>query len=94
MIRSAGTKLTRSGSCPQWGGGLGHQGADRVVAAQVTPDLLEDQVGRLRAEHGAGPRWWVFSSPKVSSIAHCLVYAAAKSTGVTSARSNTVVKTR
>lgn len=25
-------------------GGVGHQGTDREVAAQVTPDLLEDQV--------------------------------------------------
>ena len=39
---------------PAVGGGLGHQGADRVVAAQVSPDLLEDQVGRLRAQHGTG----------------------------------------
>src|SRR5680860_1236871 len=39
---------------PGVGGGLGHQGPDRVVAAQVAPDLLKDQVGRLRAEHGAG----------------------------------------
>jgi len=28
-------------------GGVGHQGADRVVAAQVTPDLLLDQLGGL-----------------------------------------------
>jgi hypothetical protein len=38
---------------PGVGGGLGHQGADRVVAAQVSPDLLQDQVGGLRAQHGA-----------------------------------------
>ena len=33
--------------------GVGHQGADREVAAQVAPDLLEHQVGRLGAQHGA-----------------------------------------
>jgi hypothetical protein len=36
------------------GRGLGYQGADRVVATQVSPDLLEDQVRRLGPEHGAG----------------------------------------
>ena len=35
-------------------GGVGHERADRVVAAEVSPDLLEDEVGRLGAEHGAG----------------------------------------
>ena len=38
---------------PGVGGCLGHERADRVVAAQVSPDLLEYQVGRLRAQHGA-----------------------------------------
>ena len=28
-------------------GGVGHQGADRVVAAQVSPDLLQHQLGGL-----------------------------------------------
>ena len=28
-------------------GGVGHQGADGVVAAQVSPDLLQHQVGGL-----------------------------------------------
>ena len=32
--------------------GVEHQRPDRVVAAQVAPDLLEDQVGFLGAEHG------------------------------------------
>ena len=35
-------------------GGVGHQRADRVVAAQVSPDLLQHQVGRLRAQHRPG----------------------------------------
>ena len=37
------------------GGGVGHQGADRVVTAQVSPDFLEHQGGRFGAQHGAGP---------------------------------------
>ena len=49
-------------------GGLRHQRSDRVVAAQVSPDLLEDQVGRLRTQHHPGPRWWVLSSSKAFSI--------------------------
>lgn len=32
------------------GRGVGHQGADRVVAAQVAPDLLLNQVGGLRPQ--------------------------------------------
>src|SRR5271155_5549270 len=36
-------------------GGLGHQGADGVVAAQVSPDFLEDQVGGFRAQHDPWP---------------------------------------
>ncbi len=35
-------------------GGSEHQGADRVVAAQVAPDLLGDQVRGLRAQHLPG----------------------------------------
>jgi len=35
-------------------GDVGHQGADRVVAAKVTPDLLLDQLGGFRAQHQAG----------------------------------------
>src|SRR5450759_5073241 len=34
-------------------GCLDHEGADREVAAQVSPDLLADQVGGLRAQHRA-----------------------------------------
>jgi hypothetical protein len=51
---------------PGVGGRLGHQGADRVVAAQVAPDFLEDQVGGPRSQHGTGvvikrkmPKWHV-----------------------------------
>jgi len=51
-------------------GSIGHQGADRVVAAQVAPDLLLDQVGGLRPEYQSGPRWWVLRASKVSSISH------------------------
>ena len=35
-------------------GGVGHQGADGVVAAQMSPDLLQLQLGRFRPQHGAG----------------------------------------
>src|SRR5450756_2778616 len=35
-------------------GGVEHQGADRVVAAQVTPDLLGDQLRGLRAQYRSG----------------------------------------
>ena len=37
-------------------GGFPHQCADRVVAAQVTPDLLQHEVWGLRAQHGARAR--------------------------------------
>lgn len=36
---------------PAGAGGIEHQGADRVVAAQVPPDLLQDQIGRLGTQH-------------------------------------------
>ena len=39
---------------PGVGRGLGHQRADREVAAQVSPDLLECQVRRLAAQNGPG----------------------------------------
>ena len=35
-------------------GGVEHQRADRVVAAQVAPDLLTDQLRGLRAQYRAG----------------------------------------
>src|SRR5665647_1057680 len=35
-------------------GGVGHQGSDRKVTAQVSPDLLEHQVRGFGAQHGAG----------------------------------------
>ena len=53
-MRKAATKLTRSGSTSASVGGFEHQGADRVVAAQVSPDLLLDELGRLRPQHRAG----------------------------------------
>ena len=34
-------------------GGIGHQRPDRVMAAQMSPDLLEHLVRRLGAQHGA-----------------------------------------
>ena len=34
------------------GGRLGPEWPDRVVAAYASPDLLEDEVGRLRVQHG------------------------------------------
>ena len=34
-------------------GGVAHQGADGLVAAQLSPDLLQDQVRGLAAQHGA-----------------------------------------
>ena len=32
-----------------------HEGADGVVAAQVSPDFLEHELRGFRAQHGAGP---------------------------------------
>ncbi len=52
-MRSAATKLTRSGSRPASIGGFEHERADGVVAAQVAPDLLGDELGCLGAQHGA-----------------------------------------
>ena len=45
-----GNEADRVGVVSGMGGGLGHQGADRVVAAQVAPDLLQDQVRGLAAQ--------------------------------------------
>ena len=39
------------------GGGVEHEGADGVVAAQVPPDLLGDEIGGLR---GSADRWRVW----------------------------------
>lgn len=45
---------------PGVGGGLGHQGADRVVTAQMAPDLLQDQVRGL-------DRSMVCGSPQIAT---------------------------
>lgn len=52
------------------GGGISHQGSDGVVAVEVPPDFLQDQVGDLDRSTALGPRWWVLSSSKVFSISH------------------------
>src|SRR5699024_2978177 len=36
-------------------GGVGHQGADREVTAQMAPEFLFDQVGRFGPQHHARP---------------------------------------
>ena len=56
VIRRAATKDIRSSVVAAGGGGVEHEGAVRVVATQVPPDLLEDQVGGFRAQHRPGPR--------------------------------------
>ena len=36
-------------------GGVEHETADGVVAAEVSPDFLEHEFGGFGAQHGAGP---------------------------------------
>lgn len=49
-------------------GGAEHQGAQGVVAAQVTPDFLQHQSGFFERSTVRGPRWWVLISSKAVSI--------------------------
>jgi len=71
-----------------------HQGAYRIVHAEVAVDLLDHPSGVFDLSTTPGPRWWVLSSSNGVSVSHRCEYTRANSAAGAASGSVIVVSSR